>query len=397
MVLTRRDFVRSGLLAAGTLPIWYASGPLRAASARKGEPLLVVIFQRGGADGLHLAPPLGDPGYAKLRGKLALSDALPFDGKFRLHPSLARLEPLVAARQLALVPAAGSPDPSRSHFAAQDSIEAGEPGSRRIVDGWLARALRAADPGGAFASLALTDALPVTLRGSGAFAISDPRQFGVPGASDRALAAVEAAYSGPGGDVFRDSGRLALDALSDYRQRTGYRAPRGFGRPVRPQLEARARALVDLERTGLPIRAVMLESSGWDTHLRQGTDRGTMAGPLADLAAGMALLYEGLAERRDLLIVVMTEFGRTVRPNGSGGSDHGHGSALLVAGPRVRGGVHGDWPGLEPHRLWEGRDLPVANDYRHVLSEVLQAHLGRPVPEAAFPGFEARRLGLIAG
>ncbi|MBW2415412.1 MAG: DUF1501 domain-containing protein [Deltaproteobacteria bacterium] len=385
-----------GVLAAGALPIWLASGPARAAAARRGDPLLVVIFQRGGADGLHVLPPLGDPGYARLRGALALDDALPFAGDFRLHPALEKLAPLVDRGELAAVHAAGSPDSTRSHFSAQDVMEAGTPGGRRIVDGWLARALQDADAG-AFDALALTDSLPFTLRGSGAFAMADPRRFGVPGASPRALDALERAYtrSGPG-DAFGDSARRALGAIGEFRSQTGFRAPRGAGRPARAQLEVRARALVELERTGLPMSAVMLESSGWDTHLRQGTDKGTMRQPLRDLAAGVSVLHRGLAERRDLLVVVMTEFGRTVRPNGSGGSDHGHGSAMLVIGPRVRPGVHGAWPGLQPDRLWEGRDLPVANDYRHVLWEVLRAHLGRAPPAATFPGFDARPLGLLA-
>jgi uncharacterized protein (DUF1501 family) len=391
MGVTRREVLRSGLVVGAGLPVWLASGPVRA--ARRGDPLLVVIFQRGGADALHLVPPLRDPGYARLRGGLALDDALPFDAPFGLHPGLEPLLPLVERRQLAVVHAAGSPDPSRSHFAAQDAIEAGVPGSHRIRDGWLGRAM--GNTAGPFESLALTDALPVTLRGSGAFAIADPRQFGVPGASPAALRTLRARYARSAGDPFGDSGRAALGALERYQRLTGYGSPRSFGRRVRPQLEARARALVELEHTGLPIRAVMLESSGWDTHLRQGKDRGTMTGPIVDLARGLAALAEGLGERRDLLVVVMTEFGRTVRPNGSGGSDHGHGGALLVAGPRVRGGVHGDWPGLAPERLFEGRDLPVTTDYRNVLHEVLRAHLGAPPPETVFPGFEPRPLGVV--
>jgi uncharacterized protein (DUF1501 family) len=160
-------------------------------------------------------------------------------------------------------------------------------------------------------------------------------------------------------------------------------------------LKASAGHVVALERAGLPIRAIFLESSGWDTHLNQGTESGAMARAIDDLAGAVAHLSDEMAGRRDLLVVVMTEFGRTVRANGSRGSDHGHGSVMFVAGPRVRGGVYGDWPGLSEDRLYQGRDLPVTTDYRSVLWEVLRAHLGSAPPTDTFPGFEPETLGML--
>jgi uncharacterized protein (DUF1501 family) len=360
----------------------------------------VTVFLRGAADGLHLAPPTGDPGYRALRGSLALSEALPFERNFSLHPELAALAPLIEREQLALVHAAGSPDATRSHFEAQDIMELGKPGPTRSQDGWLARGLAASndDP---FATIAITSEQPLALRGSGAFAIADPERFGLPGVSPHARAALAEQYlAAP--DALSRSGVRALSALDDYERamRTGARSSRRrarrSGRAAPQSLAAHAEQLLAIDRSGLGVRAAALESGDWDTHSNQGADQGRMARSIRDLGDGLATLAKGLGERRDWLVVVMTEFGRTVRPNGSRGTDHGHGSVMFVAGPRVRGGVYGDWAGLSEDRLYQGRDLPVLTDWRHVLHEVLQAHLGGPPAATTFPGFEAAPLGLIA-
>jgi len=150
-----------------------------------------------------------------------------------------------------------------------------------------------------------------------------------------------------------------------------------------------------MTQAGLTIDAVFLDSGDWDTHTRQGGSNGRAARCITDLAAGIAALYRAFEGERDVLCMVMTEFGRTVRPNGTGGTDHGHGAAMLLAGPKVRGGVHGDWRGLEREHLYEGRDLPVLNDYRSVATEVLTAYLGRPPAPDVFPGYTTKRLGLF--
>ncbi len=421
MGVTRRGFLRAGglsLLASAcaptSLPAAAPGLPSRASAAggdrrtvatstrayvgAPGDPLLVTVFLRGGADGLHLVPPFGDRGYERLRGSLSLSQTLPFAKGFGLHPELAALEPLVERGELAVVHAVGSPHPTRSHFEAQDFMEWGRPGAIRTKDGWLARALRDVAGENAFASLALTSRLPLTLRGSDAFAIDDPGRFGIPGASRGARAALVQMYAASGGDPVGSAGSRALDALAEVERLTGRRAA-GRRRPTRragAQLSAAVEQLVALEAAGLPLRAVFLESSGWDTHQGQGTTSGAMARAVRDLGEAIARLRTASEGRSDWLIVVMTEFGRTVRPNGSRGTDHGHGSVMLVAGARVRGGLYGDWPGLDESRLYEGRDLPVTTDYRSVLTEVLRAHLGAPPPPDTFPDFAPTGLGLVA-
>jgi len=392
--VSRRRFLQVGSLSllAG---LCGPPGLARAGSAR--SPLLVVVFLRGGADGLHLVPPVGDPEYARARGRLALSETQPFVTGFGLHPELAPLAEWVERGELAAVHAVGSPHPTRSHFEAQDFMEAGAPGTSRLRDGWLARALGGAG-GGPFASVAVASQLPLTLRGSGSFAFSELDDFGIPGARAGARAALAALYAGAEGDPLAAAGRRALAAVAELERRVG-RALDGRRR-LRPgaaghRIEAGVAELLQLERAGLGVEAAFLESGGWDTHLRQGAEQGQMAGWIRDLARGLARLHAELGGRRELRTVVMTEFGRTVRPNGSEGTDHGHGSVMLVAGHGVRGGIHGDWRGLREAALHEGRDLPTTSDWRSPLYEVLAAHLGGAPPANTFPGFAPRTLGLF--
>jgi len=411
MGLTRRSFLhlggmglmatacgptRSGLLADAALPA-EAGLSLQAFPARRvGEPLLVVVFLRGGADGLSLVPPVGDAHYAQARGALALAEVLPFATGFGLHPALAPLLPIVERGELAVVHAVGSPDPTRSHFEAQDFMELGAPGRSGLRDGWMSRALRGASVGDPFACLALAERLPLSLRGAGCFAIGDTTSFGIRGARPDERDALASLYAAAEDDPVARAGRHALAALSEYERLVGRPAGGRAGRGRRkPGLAESARQLLAVEEAGLPLRAVFLESHDWDTHTRQGAEDGALAGRARDLAEGVALLEASLRGRRELLLAVMTEFGRTVRPNGSGGSDHGHGSVMLLAGPRVRGGLYADWRGLAERDLHEGRDLSVATDWRSVLHEVLVAHLGVAPPDDTFPGFRPEALHLF--
>jgi uncharacterized protein (DUF1501 family) len=188
----------------------------------------------------------------------------------------------------------------------------------------------------------------------------------------------------PGAPAATPSGALGSASARGRRRSRGGRG-----------LEASVETLLALERSGIPVRAAMLESGGWDTHSGQGREQGQLAGRIGELARALQTLLDGAGQHRELVLFVLTEFGRTVRPNGAGGSDHGHGSVMLVAGPRVRAGVHGDWPGLEERALWEGRDLPVSVDYRSVLFEVLRAHLGQVPPVETFPGFDPQPVGVL--
>jgi uncharacterized protein (DUF1501 family) len=200
-------------------------------------------------------------------------------------------------------------------------------------------------------------------------------------------------------------GRRALDALTHFEQLHARRGRSGkarlrqrFGQPLRRRgvgtLLGAARQLIALDSAGIPVEAAVLESSRWDTHVRQGTDQGAMANSIADLGEALAALFDALPHRA-LRVVALTEFGRTVAPNGAGGTDHGHASAVLVMAGDVRGGVHGAWPGLARSDLFEGRDLAVTTDTRAVLAAVLEAHLGTALPGQTFPGFAPESLELF--
>ncbi len=404
MGLTRRHFLRvggAGLAAGAALPSWLSAAPVRAFTGEPGAPLLIVVFLRGGADALHLAPPLRDRRYRRLRGDLALERPLEesgFSRAFGLHPALAPLRPVIEAGRLALVPAAGSPHPTRSHFEAQDFAELGTSQGVPQGEGWLARGLREVADESAFSALAIASRAPLALRGAGAFALEAEGGLGLRGASGALQRELERAYAEASpGDPVAVAGRHALAVARDFERLLGRGAGLRSRRPGRggSELERAAEQVLRLEQAGLPLRALWLESGDWDTHTAQGLEEGRMARALGDLARAVLRLDAGLAPRRDYALVVSTEFGRTVRPNGSGGTDHGHGSALLVAGTRVRGGVHGAWPGLGEAKLHEGRDLPVATDVRSVLWELLRAQLGGDPPSDTFPGFEAEPLGLL--
>lgn len=361
-------------------------------------PLLVVIFLRGAADGLHLVAPTGEQNYGSLRGALALDKTLPFVRGFGLHPAFAPLAPLVERNELAVVHAVGAPEAIRSHFEAQDWIESGAPYSARVRGGWLARGL-GVNTGDPFATLAIAPDLPLSLRGSGAFAMTDIRSFGIPGLDDLSQRELEARYAVPSDDPVALAGRRALEAIRSFDTRLGADRRRGvLRRPGRvgTRVEESVVSLLALEAAGFGIEAAVLESGGWDTHVNQGRHDGAMANWIGDLARGIALLTASLRGRRDVRIVVMTEFGRTVRPNGARGSDHGHGSVMLLIGQGCKAGLHGDWKGLRESQLYQGRDLAVTTDWRSPLYELLRAHRGSAPPADTFPGFTPESIGVFS-
>jgi uncharacterized protein (DUF1501 family) len=396
--LSRREFLRSTAattLGALSVPLWARADV--AAPQQKGAPLLAVIFLRGAADGLHLVPPTGDADWKRIRtGELALPDTLPFAKGFGLHPAFEPMQFLVERGELAVVHAAGSPDPSRSHFDAQDFMESGTAG-RRTNDGWMARALGPTTESALFSRLALTSELPITLRGSRALALSDPGRLSLERLPSRERERLERAYaSAPQGDPVAIAGQQALAAATQLRA-LGATPERRRGKRAAATLAMRVETLAGLTRSGATIDAVFLDVDDWDTHMNQGGAKGRAAYRINDLAEGVAALHRSFEHEREVITLVMTEFGRTVRPNGTGGTDHGHGSVMLVAGPRVKGGLHGDWRGLGDGVLWEGRDLPVLNDYRDVASEVLASFTGQTVGASVFPGYQAGRLGVMRG
>ncbi|HXU45291.1 MAG TPA: DUF1501 domain-containing protein [Thermoanaerobaculia bacterium] len=413
---TRRTFLKTGGLALVT----FGAGPAflaRAAAATSGSGgrrrTLVAIFQRGAMDGLMAVPPLGSPELSSLRPRLGMSAArtageeavIDLGVGFGLHPAFAPLAPWFREGQLAIVHAVGSPDPTRSHFDAQDYMEAGTPGRKGTPSGWLNRAVALAPAAASspFRAMALTPALPRSLYGDApALAVADLAAFRLqsPGAVAAATSGegFEALYEATAQRLLRDAGNETFEAAERLRALDveRYRPASGASYPAGPLGKA-LRQIAQLIKADVGLEVAFAESTGWDTHVQQGTTQGAFARAGRELATAIDAFWTDLGERRaDVVLSTMTEFGRTARENGSGGTDHGHGSCLFVLGENAIGGkVHGTFPGLAPESLFEGRDLAVTTDFRSVFAELAAGHLGVADPKALFPGWSGARLPLL--
>lgn len=420
-MISRRVFLKSGALAfvsAGALsgagPGWLRASAFAApATSTSRKRTLICLFQRGAVDGLSMVVPHGDPAYYQLRSlngialpRTGSKGVLDLDGHFGLHPALAELGSIYKSGHLAAIQAVGSPDATRSHFDAQDYMESGTPG-RKAPNGWLARALTACPEEQkkartAFEAVSLTSALPRSLYGSAdALAIADLRSFGV---ADASLAAdvggmggggasqgFEALYDQAVGDVLHGTGKESFEAIKVVRdlKPDSYRPERGANYP-RGAFGDSLQQIAQLVKADVGLEVAFAESGGWDTHVNQGGSQGTLSRRLEEFGQGLKALYLDLGDHMsDVVILTMSEFGRTARQNGGGGTDHGHGTCFFVLGDKVNGGrVLGDWPGLAPEQLYEDRDLAVTTDFRAVFSEVAQQHLRIPNATALFPGYQ---------
>ncbi len=428
MDVSRRLFLKSGALAlvsVGVAPVIgpsflrravFADEPQRNSSGSGGRKTLICIFQRGAVDGLSMVVPHGDPNYYNLRNVGAGGIAIPqtgeagvidLDGRFGLNPNLKALKPIYDAGHLAPIQAVGSPSASRSHFDAQDFMETGSP-DRTLPDGWAARALEHCPEDAAristFRAVAMTGELPKTFRGEkDALAIPDLRSFGVHGGAADLAASLdmgghpkgsdaaggfESLYDSAVGDVLGGTGRESFEAIKilkgisskAYVPENGALYPRtGFGKSLQQ--------IAQLIKANVGVEVAFAESGGWDTHINQGGAQGQLGNRLKEFGDGLAALYTDLGDRMsDVVILTMSEFGRTARQNGNGGTDHGHGTCFFALGGNVQGGkVLGDWPGLAPEQLNENRDLAVTTDFRDVFGEVAQRHLGVNDLNAVFP------------
>ncbi len=415
--MDRRVFVKAGglaLLSFGVDPIFltraaYAVRRADTLSARK--KTLVCIFQRGAVDGLSMVVPHGDAVYYRERPRIAIGPpgkpggAIDLDGHFGLHPGMETLVPLFRDKSLAIVHAVGSPDASRSHFDAQDYMETGTPGVKATSDGWLNRHLRhtAEHEDTPFRGVAISQQLPRALRGAApALAIDDLRAFGLrarqPATRGRLAAAFQDLYAGSAQGFLASSSEEAFDAMrmlesadpSRYTPAHGARYPRGrLGRSLRQ--------IAQLIRADLGIEIAFADVGGWDTHVNQGGSSGQLGNRLVELAESLAAFTRDLGERMaDVAVLTMSEFGRTVAENGTTGTDHGHGTAMLVLGGDTRGGqVLGRWPGLAPAERFEGRDLAVTTDFRNLFGEVLVRHLGDTNLGEVFPGYRSDDKGWL--
>jgi uncharacterized protein (DUF1501 family) len=412
MMLTRRAVLKSGAcaLAAVAAPPRFLIRTAQGAE-RRGK-VLVAIFQRGAVDGLSMVPPHGDPAYARARASIALAPprrgdaatALDLDGFFALHPALAPLKPAWERKTLAIVHACGSPDTTRSHFDAQDYMESGTPGVKSTPDGWLVRPAGAlpSDSASPFRSVALASRLPRSLRGdAGALAMSSLDKFDVRAAQPAvARRGFESLYAEGVQDLLHGTGRETFEAVkllksagaSRLTPANGADYPRGrFGEALRQ--------IAQLVRADVGLQIAFAEVEGWDTHVGQGAEQGQLSNRLREFGAALAAFSQDLGDRMaDVLVLTMSEFGRTVAENGNRGTDHGHATAMLALGGAIRGGrVYGRWPGLAPEQRFEGRDLSVTTDFRTLFHEVATRHLALPATAPLFPGWSAppRPLGLV--
>ena len=404
---TRRSFMKQGalaLVAMGAVPGFVVRSALAQSRAARSK-VLVVVFQRGAVDGLSMLVPHGDPDYYAARAGIAIArpaageGAVDLDGFFGLHPSLSALEPLWRERRFAAVHACGSPDTTRSHFDAQDYMESGTPGVKSTEDGWLARGLAAAPeaPASPFRAVALGPALPRVLRGdAGAVAMTSLAEFDIReaaalvGGGLDARRGFESLYEQGVRDLLYGTGRETFDAVKMLKAAAPQRLQPANGAVYpRGRFSDSLRQISQLIRSDVGLEVAFADVGGWDTHAAQGNERGQLAGRLKEFGDALAAFDRDLGERmRDVVVLTMSEFGRTVRENGNRGTDHGHGTAMFVLGGGVKGGrVHGRWPGLSRERLHEGRDLAVTTDFRSLFAEVAVRHLGVP-GEPLFPGFK---------
>ncbi len=412
--LQRRSFLRTlgqaSAAAALVTPVWLPK-LVFAQSENSERDLLVCVFLRGGADGLTLCVPHAEQAYYDARPTLAIpapdsvlsNRATDLDGFFGLPPALARLKPIYDARQLAIVHATGSSHPTRSHFEAQDFMEAGTPGDSTVVTGWLARHLhsvREADDV-VLRGMAASTTIPRTLGGAPkTVAITSIDEYGLVGREetrDAQLDLFREVY-GSSNDVLSAAANniTTTTSLIDRIKSSPYTPAGGAAYPTDGWGEG-LKTIARLAKADVGLEAACIDLDGWDTHAEQGSLNGELNGLMDRFARGLEAFHADMADRIDrTTVVVLSEFGRRVDENGSKGTDHGHGNAMFVMGGHVNGGqVITDWPELSPDALDDRRDLAITIDYRDILSEVLTKRAGNTSLEAVFPGYAPEFRGVV--
>ena len=402
---SRRSFLKSaglGFVALGLPPAFL----VRAAGAQqKGRgKVLVVVFQRGGMDGLNVVIPFKDRAYYQLRPSIAVAEpasgeerAIDLDGFYGLHPALAPLKSIYDKGHLAIVHAAGSSDATRSHFDAQDYMEIGTPGIKSTPDGWLNRCLgentKSETP---FRGVAMTAQTPRMFCGiTPVLTISSLEEFRL---RNQAMgAALQRLYANSMDPLFRQGGNSLFESMAQLKAIES-RIPASSASYPGGVFGNGLKQIAKLIKADVGLEIAFTEIGGWDTHVNEGSTAGQLANRLKEFGAGLAAFYQELADRMDdVMVITMSEFGRTARENGNRGTDHGHANVMFAMGGKVRGGkVHGRWPGLAPEVLYEGRDLDLTTDFRSVCAEAIVHHLGVKDVNKVFPNFRAvNPLGIV--
>jgi uncharacterized protein (DUF1501 family) len=385
------------MVGIGAAPLWLQRTMYATESGQR-KKILVAIFQRGAADGLNIVVPHGEKRYYELRPTLSIpqpSASVPkeqavidLDGTFGFHPALAPLKPIWDAGHLALVHAAGSPDPTRSHFDAQDYMESGTPGMKSIEGGWMNRALLPIQgPQSPLRAVALGSTLPRSLRGiNDAVAIESLRSFQVRDAN--AAKIFESLYLATDDQVLNGTGKETFEAVATLKkvQSTPYTPANGASYP-NGRFGDSLRQIAQLIKADIGVEVAFADYGGWDHHVQE---MNALPNMLRDFGGSLTAFWNDLGDlREDVVLVTMSEFGRTAKENGTRGTDHGHANVMFVMGGPVKGGkVYGKWPGLADHELYEKRDLAVTTDFRSVLGEVVSNHIGNKDILKVFPGYQ---------
>lgn len=404
--MDRREFLKSAAFATCSLMVpGMEAWALESKTVSKNTGKLVVVFLRGAIDGLSVVPPVGDSRYYSLRPRIAIpksqneNGALYLDGHFGLHPALASIMPLWKEKKLSFVLNSGSPNPTRSHFDAQDYMESGVPGSKSISTGWLNRLLAQLPSNDSpVRAINIGSTTPRILAGPVAVATYAPTAkrriapLDQPGIS----AAFSEMYSGRNDVIGKnfEQGMAARGEFNEAFQKAAMQemtAADGGALPAN-KFSGFGRQLGRLMKEEPKVQVAFLALGGFDTHVNQGSSQGQLANQLNTVGRGLSELITALDTAfKNTMIVVISEFGRTVKENGNGGTDHGHGNLIWLMGNRVNGGkLYGNWSGLEQNALFEGRDLPVMTDFRNVLASGIGNHMGLSSKqrEIVFPGYQ---------
>lgn len=408
--MDRRYFLRSSGIGLASFGLMAAAPDFLHQFARAAsgpgfgrKKVLVTIFQRGAVDGLNVVVPHGEGEYYNLRPTIAIpkpgktDGAVDLDGFFGLHPSLAVLEPLWKSKQMAVIHAAGSPDNTRSHFDAQDYMESGTPGNKSTPDGWLNRALQQAreKDESPFRAVAMTQQLPRSLYGRApSVAMTNLSDFAIRAGvyTQNLKGGFEGLWEQNAKDSLGETGKETFEAVNFLKQANPaqYKPENGAAYPNSP-LGRSLTQIAQLIKAGVGLEVAFAEVGGWDTHVNEGNSRGQLANLLRDFGGSIAAFATDLGKRMDdVVLLTMSEFGRTARENGNRGTDHGHGNVMFAVGNSVKGGkVYGDWKGLKFDQLNEGRDLAVTTDFRDVFAEAAYKQLASRDLKKIFPQYSA--------